>query len=114
VIRTPSKVDRRLLGTWQSDRGRTFRFYKPGPRSTVKGQRKLKSLFGKLIVRWTPRRCHLELDGTRWAEPYEVIASDETSVIIRSEAALTQIHFEGNYYWIGLHGMLCEYFRRID
>jgi hypothetical protein len=118
VSKALSKVDRRLLGTWRSDRRRTFQFYKPGPQSTPKGQRKFKSIFGKLIVRWTARRCYFEFDGTRfdgerWSQPYEVVASDETSVIIRSGGILSQIHFDGDYYWIAVQGFLCEYFRRI-
>jgi hypothetical protein len=118
VSKASLKTDRRLQGTWRSDRRRTFRFYKPGPRSTVEGQRKFRSIFGKLIVRWTARRCHLEWDGTRFdgersSQPYEVVASDETSVIVRSGGVLRQIHFDGDYYWIAIDGGLCEYFRRI-
>lgn len=112
------KLDRRLLGTWRSDRRRTFRHYKPGPRSTVEGQRKFKSIFGKLIVRWTARRCHFEFDetrfkGSRWSRPYDVVASDETSVIVRSDGVLSQLHFEGDCYWIAVGGVLCEFFRRV-
>jgi|SRR5580704_7696488 hypothetical protein len=118
VTKPHPKVDRRLLGTWRSDRRRTLQFYKPGPHSTPKGHQKLRSLFGKLIVRWTARRCHLEFDGTRfdgerWSQPYEVVAIDETSVIVRSDGILSQIHFEKDYYWIAVGGFLCEHFRRI-
>jgi hypothetical protein len=118
VTKPHPKVDRRLLGTWRSDRRRTLQFYKPGPHSTPKGHRKVKSIFGKLIVRWTARRCHCDLDGTRWTDSYEIVASDDTSVVVRTtgldgKPALSQIHFEGDYYWIAVGGFLCEYFRRI-
>ncbi|HEV8067803.1 MAG TPA: hypothetical protein VGP76_08695 [Planctomycetaceae bacterium] len=123
MTKAHSKVERRLLGTWRSDRRRTLQFYKPGPQSTHKGHGKFKSIFGKLIVRWTARRCYFEFDGTRfdgerWSEPYEVVATDETSVVVRTAGVdgapvLSQIHFEGDYYWIAVSGFLCEYFRRI-
>jgi hypothetical protein len=123
MTKAHSTVDHRLLGTWRSDRRRTLQFYKPGPHSTPKGHRKFKSIFGKLIVRWTARRCYLEFDGTRfdgepWSEPYEVVATDETSVVVRTAGVdgtrvLSQIHFEGDYYWIAVDGV-CEYFRSVD
>jgi hypothetical protein len=46
------------------------------------------------------------------------VATDETSVVVRTAGVdgtpvLSQIHFEGDYYWIAVGGFLCEYFRRI-
>jgi hypothetical protein len=109
-----SKVDRRLLGTWRSDRRRTFQYFKPGPKSTPKGWRKLRSIFGKLTVRWTARRWYSDLEGFRSSAAYEVVASDETSVVVRSADSedLVHIHFEGDYYWMAKHGTHCEYFKR--
>jgi hypothetical protein len=112
---TQPKIDRRLLGTWKSDRRRTFEHYKSGPKSTPQTLRKFRSIFGKLTVRWTGRRSYGELAGSRFSTSYEVVASDETSVVVRfaDSKVLSHIHFEGDYYWVACYGMLCEYFKRI-
>jgi hypothetical protein len=113
------KFDRRLLGTWKSDRRKTFERYCPMPGTRPEVVRKLKSLFGKLVVRWGRKRVYSELDGHRNSQNYEIIAADSESVVVRyfcdvfKEDRLQQIHFEGEYYWIGLGGHLCEYFRKI-
>ncbi len=110
-----SKVDRRLLGVWKSDRARTFRNYKPGPKSTPQGTRRFKAIFGKLRVRWTRNYLATEYEGTRQRTPYTVVATDELSVVVLLDnSQLRQITFEGrDHYWLGAHGMLCEHFRRV-
>jgi hypothetical protein len=109
------KVDRRLLGVWKSDRARTFRNYKPGPKSTPEGTRRFKAIFGKLRVRWTRKYVATEYEGARLRTPYTVVASDELSVVVLLEnSQLRQITFEGrNHYWLGVQGMLCEHFKRV-
>lgn len=118
----PTRVktdDRRLIGTWKSDRLRTFRHYKPKPTVTLQSLRRFRSLFGKLEVQWTRSKCHSNFDGHRDSMPYEVVASDAESVVVRYRDVLTdsevlrQITFDGNFYWIALGGGLCEWFRRI-
>lgn len=112
-------LERRLLGKWRSDRQRSLRHYKAGPQSTSTAQRKFRGLFGKMTVRWTPQRCAFELMGTEWSSKYEIIASDDQSVIVRMSDAngtdtVAQITFEGNeFYWVGCQGLLCEWFKRV-
>jgi hypothetical protein len=111
--------DSRLLGTWRSDRRRTFRHYKPKAGCSPQALAGLKAMFGKLVVRWGRGKYHTELEGHRESGGYEVVASDSVSVVVRyqdflsGEDRLRQIHFDGDYYWIALGGGLCEYFRRI-
>jgi len=118
MSKPPPKYDRRLIGTWKSDRRRTFRNWKWSSTATPKRIRFLKSLFGKLIIRWTRTRYYAELDGYRSVEKYDVVARDDDSVVIRArdwtgEQKLTQIHFEGeDWYWVPA-GVFQEWFRRI-
>lgn len=111
-------MDERLLGTWQSDRRKTFLHYKPSPKSTPQQLRNLKALFGKLVVRWERQKYHTELDGYFSSEPYIVLASDVDSVVIRHRDKVTraerlqQIHFEEDWYWTATWGLI-EWFRRV-
>lgn len=120
MSRPQPESDSRLLGTWQSDRRRTFRHWKPTPRCRPVALRRLKEMFGKLVVRWTRTRCYAELDEYRSFERYEVVARDSRSVVVRmwdelyQEDQLQQIHFvDDEYYWIAVSTGLNEYFRRI-
>jgi hypothetical protein len=117
--------DKRLLGTWKSDRRRTFQHWKPSPGCSASSDQKFKALFGKMIVTWKRGTMLSGFDGdppnTR---PYEVVARDSESVVIRyrdlvseyldAEDHLCQIHFVEDYYWIALGSGLCEYFRKIE
>lgn len=114
------KTDRRLLGTWRSDRRRTFRHFKPKAGCPPKSLRKLKALFGKLVVKWGRGVCYTELVGHRESTRYDVVASDTASVVVRlrdelsGEDRLHHIHFDGDYYWVALSGgSICEFFRRV-
>ena len=113
------KWDSRLIGTWKSDRRRTFAHWRPRKSSSPKSYAKLKSLFGKLQIRWGRGKYYTELDGVKEAFPYEILASDRESVVIRFSGPslvfdeLCQIRFEDDYYWIALGNGLCEYFKRI-
>ena len=80
-------------------------------------------MFGNLIVRWTPRRVQYKLDphDDRWqSQPYEVVASDAESVVIRTpdpvtggEPRLYQLLFDEDRDWITVWPGLPEAFRRI-
>ena len=115
---TKPTSDARLLGTWQSDRRKTFRHFVPRPGATPEGVRKLRALFGKLVMRWTPTKCFSEFDGSRESVPYKVVASDAESVVVRcfdllsKTYRLQQLHFEGEHYWLWAWG-LREYFKRV-
>ncbi len=112
-------TDPRLLGTWRSDRLRTFRHFRPKPRCRPVMLRKLKALFGRLTVTWEADAFHTELDGFAGSYPYEVLASDATSVVIAAadaisgERQLRHIHFEGEFYWLPVGGHMTEWFRRV-
>ena len=113
-------VDPRLIGTWKSDVRRTFARFKPKPNSRPQSFRKLKSLFGKLVVRWGRGKVYVEMDGNKSSHTYEVIASDQFSVVVRSNDELVwlghvlqQIHFEEGWYWVAVAPGLCEWFKRV-
>lgn len=111
--------DRRLVGIWRSDRRRTFRDFFPRRGVSEESIRKLKSLFGKLEVRYGYKVMHSSYDGVEEQTAYELLASDSSSVVIRyyselfNEHCIRQIHFEDEYMWMAISGGLCEFFRRI-
>jgi len=130
--------DRRLIGTWQSDRRKTFEHWKPGKKATPASTRKFQALFGKLQVRYTKKYLYerftentlvqgLKSTGKfrRFAQ-YEIVAKDESSTVIRviplKEDTFTlfgdkliQIRYDGpDGYFISLFPGLSEYFRRIQ
>ena len=109
------KVDRRLLGTWKSDRRRTFTHYKPKRGCPPSVLRWLKGMFGKLVVRWTRRKSWTDLNGYQESCRYEVVATDSETVVIRYQnGVLEHIHFDGDFYWIACRGGgMCEFFRRV-
>ena len=110
--------DRRLVGIWKSDKRMTLRYFSPPYGGTPKGVWLLRSLFGKLIVRWTRSCVYTDLEGFKSKETYEVVASGAESVVIRSfdelaqDDRLEQIHFEGKYYWVWA-GTTREFFKRM-
>jgi len=114
-----TKTDKRLLGTWKSDKRRTFKDFVPRP--GVRGEKldRFKALFGKLKVTFTRRKIHSDYEGSLHSVDYEVLGSDAESVAIAcwdtvaEDRRIQHIHFEGKHYWISLGGMR-EFFRRID
>lgn len=120
MSRSQAKTDTRLLGTWQSDRRRTFRHWKPKPGCPLKSLRRLKAMFGELVVRWTRTRCYSELGEFRSVDPYELVARDPSSVVVRvwdqlvEDYRLRYITFDGeDRYWLACSGSLHECFRRV-
>ena len=113
------RIDKRLIGTWRSDRARTLRTYVPRPSASPESVRRFKALFGKLVIQWGRGVYRLDLDGVRSVEKYTVVASDESSVVVKTRGTLgpspelKQIFFEGDFYWIALGGGLCECFKRV-
>ena len=82
--------------------------------------RKLKAIFGKLVIRYTRRKYYIEFDDYRESGTYDVVAVDSKSVVIRyrdefsGEPQLQHIHFDGDFYWIAHpSGSLCEFFRKV-
>ncbi len=121
----PPLYDRRLVGTWQSDRWKTIRHFKFRPSTSRKHRRLFAGIFGKLKIRWGRRRYTWWCEGDEETTPpkterYEIVAMDEHSVVIRihdfllGEQTLRQIHFEGDRYWMAVSGNLIEWFRKVD
>ncbi len=116
-----TKFDRRLLGTWKSDRRKTFLHYKPLKHFAPERFRKFRSLFGQMIIHWERGKFTITLKEMTNTTAYQVVAHDDCSVVIQSyddlfdRESIKQIHFEGeDYYWIALDGgYLCEWFRRV-
>jgi hypothetical protein len=114
-------IDRRLLGTWRSDRRRTITDWHWQKRVTAKQKHRLAKFFGRLKVRYTRNRIYTEFEDYRDVKDYRVIGQDSESVAIvyweslREEEVITQIHFEGHHYWINIWGNgNREWFRRIQ
>jgi hypothetical protein len=113
------KTDKRLLGTWKSDRRRTFKDFVPPRRLRGRKLNRFKTIFGKLTVRYTRHKVHSDYEGSLQSVDYELLGSDADSVVIMvsgqvpADSKIQHIHFEGKYYWISLEG-LREYFRRVD
>jgi hypothetical protein len=82
-------------------------------------KKKLRSLFGKLELRYTRTRLHARAGTFVSISRFTVVAKDSSSTAIVIESPLTglqisHIHFEGDYYWIHLgSGKIREFFKRI-
>ena len=109
----PIQVDRRLLGSWRSDRRKTMAEF-VWPRSMKPDRRKwFAGLFGHLKLRYTPRYLASDLKGFCERDRYEVVAMDADSVaILWGAGQILHIHFEDDWYWISL-GRNREWFKRV-
>jgi hypothetical protein len=108
--------DSRLMGIWKSDAKRTAREIAARRDIPASKKRKLRSLFGKLELRYTRTHCHSLYDGNRTINRYVAVARDSSSVAIVSFNSISgpqifHIHFEGKHYWICL-GKIREHFKR--
>jgi hypothetical protein len=127
-----------LIGSWKSDKRLTLENCHRYHRLTGAKKRKFGSIFGRLVLRYTPSRVHHLLRGLEWTAKYDVLAVDSESIVVRihsddlwkkaspitadivkemAEPRFQHIHFRRRngrqYYWIGC-GILCEWFRRLD
>ena len=116
--RRRAKFDKRLLGTWQSDRRRTLRdWIWPANLSAAKLKR-AGNIFGHLTIRYTREYAHTEFRGVRESTQYQLIAADSSSVAVTSfstllgEKRIQHIHFENGCYWVSV-GRNREWFKRI-
>jgi hypothetical protein len=109
--------DKRLIGTWRSDRRRTMREWVYARPGTPKRRRQTADIFGHLTLRFTKSRLYSEFRGHRDVQDYEIVAADSDSVAIvhwdrlLEERRIQHIHFEGEHYWITL-GRNREWFRK--
>lgn len=110
--------DSRLIGTWKSDAPRTFR--EINARRDIRGakKKKLMSLFGKLVLRFTRTHCYSQYGDHESVARYTVVAKNDWSVVTVGEDPIAgkrifHIRFEGDdHYWICL-GRIREYFKRL-
>jgi hypothetical protein len=116
-----TKIDKRLLGTWQSDRKRTMKGWIWPRGAKAESRRKLARLFGVLTVRYTRHRIHIKLHVNLDSTPYEVLGSDSDSVailcndILYDEPRIRHIHFEDDkHYWVAIDGWNREWFKRVS
>lgn len=119
-------TDERLIGIWQSDVDRTIAYYREMYPVDDVQEGKLRTLFGKMRVTYTPTKFTTELNGSTESYRYEVLGLDKQSVVIREvdhkpssldileSSAFIVIHFEGpDVYWlISPTGGNREYFKR--
>lgn len=109
-------VDRRLLGTWRSDKERTLALWKHQKKLAPETRERFDNIFGKFTLRFTETHIFTEFEGTKDTVPYSVVASDSSSVLIvwheEKERSLQHIHFEGESYYV-LSGYNVEFYKRV-
>jgi len=112
-------TDKRLLGTWQSDRARTLKELRYRPGMTAKQRKVFRGLFGHLRLSYGRKYVRGVLKDYHFTDLYEVIASDEDSVVTRvyskvlEQWTLYHIHFvDEDHYWISI-GFNREWFKRV-
>ncbi len=137
-----AKTDKRLLGTWKSDRVRTFKEWRFTKRLSQKRKTWFKSLFGKLEITYSRTCARSVLPHRKWeqSQRYAIVATDETSVAIvlfgkilvknqrhfepvnlqlldeflDPRPQIQHLHFDNNHYWISLgNGRNREFFRKL-
>jgi len=114
------KTDKRLLGTWRSDRQRTLKEWSFPPGTTRKHRRFLRGIFGKLRLTFTRKHIQYVLKDWRHVAEYRVIGRDAYSVatisldFLGKEWHVEHIHFDGkNSFWISV-GRNREFFKRVS
>jgi hypothetical protein len=109
-------TDKRLLGTWRSDRERTIALWKYQKEITPETKERFEKIFGKFTLRFTKTHIYTEFEDMKNIVPYSVIASDSSSVIIawheEKEKSLQHIHFEGEIYYV-ISGYNIEFYKRV-
>jgi hypothetical protein len=113
---TPRKLDKRLIGTWRSDRELTMKYRRFKQELDVEKREQFAHIFGKMKKRFTATHLYSEFDNERLSGPYRVVAKDAKSVVIALQGdtgtELQQLVFENDYYYV-LTGYNLEFFRRV-
>ena len=111
-----SHIEKRLLGTWRSDKERTIANWKYKKELAPEVKERFERIFGKFTLRFTEKYIFTEFDDTKTTAPYLVVAQDSTSVVIEwheeKGRSLQQIHFEDDGYYV-LSGYNVEFYKRI-
>lgn len=121
------QTEPRLIGTWISDADRTIAEMLDESPEDEQRVAKLRNIFGKLRMTYTPTTYTTDFDGTVETRRYRVLGSDEHSAVIQLPKETTPgmeafnlssflvVHFEGaDSYWIDIQitgGR--EYFKRV-
>jgi hypothetical protein len=110
-------VDKRLLGTWRSDKERTIALWKYQKELAPETRERFEKIFGKFTIRFTETHIYTEFEDTKNTVPYSVVARDSSSVVIawheEKERSLQHIHFEGESYYV-LSGYNVEFYTRVS
>jgi hypothetical protein len=115
---TKIKTDKRLLGTWKSDRRKTMAEWNWPKGYPTQKRKKVAAMFGKLTIRYTRTRIYSEFEDLRESDSYQVVAADSDSVAIvcwsslLKENRIWHLHFEGDFFWIAI-GPCREWFKRV-
>jgi hypothetical protein len=74
-------------------------------------------MFGKLEVRFTPKRVYSHFEGQRDSCPYTILWADEWSAIVLFHRAdrerVQHITFDGEWYYVLAGRDIVEYFKRV-
>lgn len=117
-VRYP-KTDRRLLGTWKSDKERTVRDWVYPKRLATQKRKRIEDIFGKLTLRFTRSRIHVTYDEDSWTHDYRILAADNYSVVIEvdyaEDAELEHWRFDSDgCMYKSVSGQNTEYFSKMD
>jgi hypothetical protein len=136
------KTDKRLLGTWKSDKRRTFLEWNWKKNSSPKRKARVKSLFGKWEFTYTRTKVislnrHLSCE---WSRCYRILGVDDSCVAIvlfgelefkhpskywaegleilrefSSKPTIKVIHFEKKHAWVSFgNGKNREFFTKMQ
>jgi hypothetical protein len=115
----PPKTDKRLLGTWRSDKDRTLKEWAFKATATRKHRRVIRGVFGKLRITYTRKYIHYVLGDWRQKSAYRIICRDPYSIAILywdsmgEEWRAEYIRFDGkNSYWVPV-GYNREFFKKV-
>lgn len=123
-----TRVDDRLIGTWQSDGERTIATMKEQRKLNDKQVESLNTLFGKLQITYTNNReIRTSMNDSKDSGRFEIVGMDKNSVVIREYGTkrpdveyfnLSEyqvIYFDGpDAYWVYTQiGGVKEYFKRV-
>lgn len=122
MANTLGVMHQQLLGTWKSDRRKTFQTWSGYDQFTLSQKQKLGKIFGHLKIRYTDQFFDWKQKGETTRDKYKVIEEDSDSHVMRTYShlycvdVLHHLHFENirgkSYYWIGFKNY-SEWFRQI-
>ncbi len=117
VAAKPRKVDKRLLGTWKSDKDRTVKLWRYKQDLSEEQKTKFEAIFGKLTRRFTSTHAYSDYEDQKTEARYWVVAADSRSVVVsfseEGKVELQQIFFEENSMYV-FSGYNVEFFRRVE